>query len=114
SVTPGNPPPRFFGAGLPPTPSRGPPETPPPRHYHPHRVHHHVPLPAVDFLVRVLAVRPAPLGRLDALAIDDPHARALLSPVAVADPGAQGVIDPGPSAVVAPFAKVVVTGAPGR
>src|SRR4051794_19204670 len=71
-----------------------------------------VPLAAVDLLVRVLAVRPALLGGLDALAVDDPHAGALLAAGTAADSVAQGVVDLGPGAVVAPLVEVVVAGAP--
>src|SRR6185437_3632349 len=77
------------------------------------RVDHDVPLAAVDLLERVLAVRPTLFGRLDALAVDDPHAGALLAAGAATDPLAQDVVDPRPGAVVAPLVEVVVTGAPG-
>src|SRR5262249_35663337 len=72
-----------------------------------------VPLAAVDLLVRVLAMRPALLGGLDALAVDNPHAGALLAAGTAADSVAQGVVDLGPGAVVAPLVEVVVAGAPG-
>src|SRR5262249_48903660 len=77
------------------------------------RVDHDVPLAAVDLLVRVLAMRSALLGGLDALAVDDPHAGALLAAGPVTDAVAKGVVDPRPGAVVAPLVKVVVAGAPG-
>src|SRR5271165_3733172 len=83
------------------------------RHDHPQRVHDQMPLPAVDFLVRVLAVWTPSFGGLDALAVDDAHAWALGATVLVADLGPQGVVDPGPGAVVAPLVEIVVAGAPG-
>src|SRR5512143_701267 len=83
------------------------------RHHHPQGVHHQMPLPAVDLLVRILAVWPSSLGRLDALTIDDAQARTLRAPVPVTDLGSQDVGDLRPSAVVAPLGEVIVAGAPG-
>src|SRR5262245_5357408 len=79
----------------------------------PEGVDQQVPLAAVDHLVGVLAPRPALLGRLDALAVDDRHAGAGLPPGLAADLIPQGVVEPLPGAVVAPLAEVIVAGAPG-
>src|SRR6516164_2297148 len=62
---------------------------------HPQGVDHQVPLPPIDLLECILAARPAALGGLDALAVDDAHARALLPPGAMADPGPEDVVDLG-------------------
>jgi ABC-2 type transport system permease protein len=83
------------------------------RHDQAQRVDDQVPLPAVDLLERVLAPRPPLFRGLDALAVDDAHARALLPLVLVADLGAQSVVDLRPSTVVAPLAEVVVARTPG-
>ena len=83
------------------------------RQEHPKRIDEQGPLAAVGHLVGVLALGPALLGGLDALRVDDRHARALLPLGLAADVIPQGVIDPPPEAAVAPLAEVVVAGAPG-
>ena len=83
------------------------------RQEQPHGVDDDVPLPARDPLAHVVAPRLAPLGGVDALAVDDRRRGALLAAVGVPQPGAEHVEDLRPGAVEPPPAVVEVDGAPG-
>jgi site-specific DNA recombinase len=88
------------------------------RHRHrqqqPQRVHHDMPLAALDLLVPVVPGRPADLARLDALRVDGGGARRRLPAGGRPDLLAQRIDDPLPGAVVLPGAEVVPDGALGE
>jgi len=68
----------------------------------------------VDLLARVVAARPAGLGRLDALAVDDRRRWAGLAPGALAIGHDQGMVDRLEDAVVAPCREPPINRAPRR
>jgi hypothetical protein len=71
------------------------------------RVDHQMPLAAVDLLAAVVAARPAHLGGLDRLAVDDRGGRLSGTPHHLACPLAQRGVDRLPQAAQAPLPEVV-------